>query len=265
MNFCRNCGQKINLDEQLCSNCGTSVVEKNDLNSSSNKVRNTSNGSFNIYINEILQVIIDMLKKPVSTIVNCDRKLKKESCGILVLLLSVLFGLLNIWAMKMTTSVADELFKNSASSIFGSDGLLGQMSQLISWSIASDRVFFITSFLFIVAVLILFASNYLIGKYIFKSSAKAATILKVISCSAIPFIFALLLNIVLSYISSTLGFIVLFIGIIAALISLFRGITEALSISEEITIFIIPISYLVMFWVEYMIIVKMLKNIFSNM
>ena len=265
MNFCRKCGQKINLDEQFCSNCGTSVVEGSDLNSSSDTVRNTSNSNFNIYINEILEVTKGMLKKPVSTIVNCDKKLKKESCGILVLVLSVLFGLLNIWAVKMTTSVADQLFTDSRSSILGSYGLLGQMSQLISGSISNDRVFFITSFLFIVAMLILFASNYLIGKYIFKSSVKSATILKVVSCSAIPFIFALFLSIVLSYISSTLGFIVLFIGMTAALISLFRGITEALSISEEITIFIIPISYLIMFLGEYMIIVKMLKNIFSNM
>lgn len=264
MSFCRNCGQEINLGEQFCSNCGKSVVENNDINSISNKALNIRYSNFKIYINEILEVTKGILKNPVSTIVNCDSKLKKESCGILVLLLSVLFGLLNMWAVKMTTSVADELFSGLRSSILGTDGLLGQISQLINGSISSDKVFFITSFLFIVAVSMLFASNYLIGKCIFKSSVKSETILKVISCSAIPFIFAFFLSIVLSYISSTLGFIVLFIGMIATLIIFFRGITEALSISEEITIFIIPISFLVMFWVEYMVIIKILKNIFSN-
>lgn len=265
MSFCRNCGQEINLGEQFCSNCGKSVADNNDINSISNKVKNIMNSNFSIYIKEILEVTKGILKKPISTIVNCDSKLKKESCGILVLILSLLFGLLSIWSVKMSTSVADEFFAYSRNSILGSDGLLGQMSQLISGSISSDKVFFLTSFLFIVAMLILFTSNYLIGKYIFKSSVKSVTILKVISCSAIPFIIAFFLSIVLSYISSTLGFIVLFIGMITSLISLFRGITEVLSISEEITIFIIPISFLVMFWGEYMIIVKMLKNIFNNM
>ncbi|MBU3113831.1 zinc ribbon domain-containing protein [Clostridium lacusfryxellense] len=264
MNFCKNCGQKTNLGEQFCSNCGASVLENNDLNSISKKVKKIRNSHFTVYITEILEITKGILTKPVTTIVNCDAFLKKESCGILVLVLSVLFGLLNMWAIKMSTSVADELFAGLRNSIHGSDGLLGQMSQFISGDIASDRVFFITSFLFIVAALILFASNYLIGKYIFKSSVKASIILKVISCSAIPFIFALLLSIILSYISSTLGFIVLFIGTIATLIILFRGITEALNISEEITIFIIPISLLVMLWVEYMVIIKILKNILSN-
>lgn len=258
MSFCKKCGQEIGSGDPFCGNCGAPVEEGSNSNNSNNlnEVKANNNNNFNIYANEILEVSKGMLKKPVSTINNCDKKLEKESCGILVLVLSVLFGLLNVWNMIISTNTVDSLFSDSSSSIFG----FGGVSEFIGGSESNVQVFFIAIFLFIIGLIVLAGSNYLIGKQIFKSSVTPLTILKVTSCSAIPFIVGLFLNIILSYISVALGFMVLFTGVIVALISLFRGITEALSISEEITIFIIPISYLLMFWVEYMIIASVIKS-----
>jgi hypothetical protein len=255
MSFCKKCGQEVNSGEPFCGNCGASVVEVNNLNSF-NEVKRNNGNNFNIYANEILEVAKGMLKKPVSTILNCDEKLEKESCGILVLVLSVLFGIINVWNTIISERAMESLFSGSSTGILG----FGGISQFIGGSESNVKVFFIAFFLFIIGLIILAGSNYLIGKQIFKSSVTPLTIVKVTSCSAIPFIVGLFLNTVLSYISVALGFVVLFTGIIVALISLFRGITEALSISEEITIFIIPISYLLMFWVEYMIIASIIKS-----
>ena len=246
MNFCKNCGQKINSDEQFCGNCGAAVTLDHKLNSSSNEVQSTKNINFSIYINEILEVSKGMLMKPVSTIVECNKILKMESCSILILFLTILFGLFNIWALFNTTGVVNGLFTDSKSNSY----ISSLLSQYIIPNVSKDKIFFMSGFLFIIAIIILFVSNYLIGKYIYKSLAKSVTILKVVTCSTIPFIAAFFLSIVLSYINLTLGLMVLFIGMVTALISLFRGITKALNISEEITIFIIPISCLVMFSVE---------------
>ena len=264
MNFCKNCGQKINSDEQFCGNCGTTVTENHKSNSSSNEAQSTKNSNFSIYINDIEKVFNGMLTKPVSTIENCNKVLKTESCSILILFLTILFGLFNIWAFSNTTGVIDRLFTASKSNPVGFESLFGQLSQYITGNVYKDKIFFVSGFLFIIAIIVLLASNYLIGKYIFKSSVKLVTILKVIACSAIPFIVAFLLNIVLSYVDLTLGLMVLFIGMLISLISLFRGITKALNISQEITIFIIPISCLVMFSVEYIILSKIITNIFAS-
>jgi hypothetical protein len=258
MSFCKKCGQEIGPSERFCGNCGTGVVDVRNLNNNSNEVRTVSNSNFSIYINEILEVAKGMLRKPVSTIVSCDEKLKRESSGMLVLVLAILFGLSNMWTVKKITSDVGTLVTGSIGSSFG---LNGMFSETINASVPYSKIFIQTGFLFIIGMIILFASNYLIGKYIFKSSVKPLTIVNVISCSAIPFIVALFLRIILSYISSTLGVAVLFIGIIVAIISLFRGITKVLNISEEITIFIIPISCLAMVWVQYIIVGKMLTNI----
>jgi len=263
MSFCRKCGQEINEGVQFCGNCGISAGEEKNLNSSSNEVRRPTNSNFSIYINEILEIAKSMLKKPVSTIVSCDEKLKKESCGILVLILSALFGLSNIWTIKMAISGVEKSVTKTGG-IFGLDQIFAQASNFVNESIPYGKIFFTTGFIFLLGLILLFASNYLIGKYIFKSSVRPETILKVISCSAIPFILILFLRIVVSYISSMLGLIVLFIGIIATIIILFKGIAATLDISEEIVIFIIPISYLIMFWSEYMIISKMVKSFITN-
>lgn len=254
MNFCRKCGQKAGSGEPFCGNCGASIVEDSYLNSNSNDVMNNKN-NFNIYSKEILEITKGMLKKPISTVLNCDKNLEKESCGILALFISVLFGILNMWNMIISTDIMDSLFTDS---IFG----FGGISHLISESLSGGKIFFISVILFLIGVIILAGSNYLIGKHIFKSLVSPLTILKVTLCSAIPFIVGLFLSVILSYISSALGFIAIFTGMMVAMISLFRGITELTNISEEITIFILPISYLVMFWGEYVIIANIIKSAF---
>lgn len=263
MSFCKKCGQEMSSGERFCGNCGTGVVDVKNLNNNPNEVSKVSNSNLNIYINEILEVTKGMLTKPVSTIVSCDEKLKRESSGLLILVLSVLFGLLNMWTVNKITSDVGNLFEGAIGSVAGFNGMFNGTAQFMNESVPYSKIFIQTVFLFITAIAVLFALNYLIGKYVFKSSVKVVTIVNVISCSAIPFIAALFLRIILSYISSTLAFAVLFVGMIVALISLFRGITKALNISEEITIFIIPISYLAMFWVEYIMLGNMIKNIFK--
>jgi hypothetical protein len=256
MNFCRKCGKKAGSGEPFCGNCGASIVEDSHFNSSSNDDMNSKiSNNFNIYANEILEITKGMLKKPISTVLNCDKNLEKNSCGILALFLSVLFGILNVWNMIISTDIMDSLFTDS---IFG----FGGISQLISESLSGGKIFFISVILFIIGVIILAGSNYLIGKHSFKSLVAPLTILKVTLCSAIPFIVGLFLSVILSYISSVLGFIAIFTGMVVAMISLFRGITEVTNISEEITIFILPISYLLMFWGEYIIIASIIKSAF---
>ena len=249
MNFCKKCGQKIYFDEQFCGNCGTTVTVDHKLNSSSNEVQSAKNSNSRIYLNEVLKVSKGMLIKPVSTNVNCNKNLKTKSCGILILFLTILFGLFNIWSLSNTTGVVNGIFTDSKSNPF----ISSLLSQYIIPNVSKDKIFFMSGFLFIIAIIILLVLNYLIGKYIFKSSAKFTTILKVVTCSTIPFIAAFFLSIILSYIDLTLGLMFLFIGMVTALISLFRGITKALNTSEEISIFIIPISCLFMFSVEYII------------
>ena len=260
MSFCKKCGQEIGSNEQFCGNCGTGVVEGSNVNNNANEVKSISNSNFNIYIDEILQVAKGMLRKPVSTIVSCGDKLKKESTGILILGLAILFGVLNMWTVKKIASDVEKLFSESLGSVFGLGGMFGES---ITGSMSYSKIFMQSLLIFIIAIIILFGLNYLIGKHIFKSSVKPLTIVNIVSCSAIPFIVALFIRIILSYISSTLAFAVLFIGVIVTLISLFRGITEALNLSEEITIFIIPISYLAMFCAEYIMFGRMMKSIFK--
>lgn len=268
MSFCKNCGYQLGNDEKFCANCGTSAgsIQPNLSNSTTN--HNGTNAFityFNVYTTEILNVAVNIVKKPISTITSVSSTLKKESPFVLLAILSIFYGLLNIWNIKAVVSSALKSTPSFFSSDIGLGDLVGyfisNIMTEIYHSIPFGKIFFITLLFFIICILVLFAANYLIGKYTFKTSVNATNLLMVTTCSSIPFIISCFIQAILSYISITLGLIVIFIALILSLICLFKGTAAELKLSEDKVAFIIPISCLIMFLVNYIFFSLIIKSL----
>ncbi|MFA9397961.1 MAG: zinc ribbon domain-containing protein, partial [Clostridiaceae bacterium] len=122
--YCKYCGTEIKEDEKFCGNCGKLAVEENVTVSPKEKV-NVEN--FKGYISEILTVLKNIFKEPVTTTENAPNLLKKQSSFILIGILSVLYGLLNIWAIKAATNASLSLLSAFGNNLdmFGYGNMFG--------------------------------------------------------------------------------------------------------------------------------------------
>lgn len=261
MAFCKNCGSQLNGDERFCGNCGTPLDGPIPNPQTPNTraaipVPNVSFDNFKVYVTEVFHVIISMISKPITTTINSSKILKKQSKLLLFATLAIIYGLLNIWSIKAVIS--------KSTSVLNDVPLIGGYGQLISNSIPYGKIFFLVVVLYSISILAIFASYHLIGKYIFKSSCNPMNTLCVAICSSIPFIFCTLIQIIFSYISGVIGLIAIFFGVIISLICLYRGMTIELEISEDRVGYLVPISYLVMFLSDYIVLRVIIGSIISS-
>lgn len=267
---CKKCGYEFRSNQKFCENCGTPLDKAHpDLQNKNTKysvnsifrATTTNFDNFNIYITEIINVSTSMIRKPVSTITTIPRTLKRESTFILLGILSLLYALFKVWGIKTITSniiSSTSGYEFSQQARF-SDIIKGLILK-ISIDISFTKIFFVALLLFIICVVVIFAANFSIGKYLFYAPIDAINILKVTTCSFIPLIAGLFIQIIFSYISITMGFIFLFIFLIISLLCLFKGITFELKLSEDKIAFIIPASLVIMFLVDYIFLYSVLKN-----
>ena len=264
MSFCKNCGSELAENEKFCGNCGTPLSgpvpntpnpNTRYMDSNSKPVSNINFNNLQVYLAEILNLTVNMITKPISTILKRSRTLKKETIFLLYGMLSIIFGLLNMWNIKAITVRAASSSRGLSLSI-GIEDIFEEISSLIPYG----KIFFYTLLFFLISIAILFIANHLIGKYIFKLSCNPMNIFTIAVCSSIPFILGFLALIILSYFSATIGFIGIFIGIVISLLCLFMGMTSELVLSEDKMAFIIPISYLLMFLADYGLLKIILKS-----
>lgn len=243
MQFCTKCGARIAEGERFCGNCGTPVVPAQAEGTISNQQyqnnvvpmpqKNTTFETQKIkeFFLEILTVCKNIFLKPISTICEVNEKIHNETAFILGGILAIIFGLMNMWSVKIVVSSIEK----SMGSFMG--------IKLFSFdNIGYGRIFISTLFIFLFLIVILFAANYIAGKYIMHSEVDAMNVLKVIVCSLIPFIAAIIVQNVFMLISVPLGLAIMYFGISFSLIILYKGLQHVLKVSEDSAAYIIPIS-----------------------
>lgn len=267
MAFCKNCGTKLGEDERFCGNCGT-PAEGPTVNSQVPNTTYAANNTqpainvnfdgFTVHMTEILNLSVNTIKKPISTILSASNTLKKQTVLWLFAVLSIVFGLLNIWNIKAIATKAASA--SGDLSDIGLQELFVEVIEGISSKINYGKIFLYSIILFIASITIIFLVFHLVKKYIVKKPSYPLNIFTVALCSSIPFIFGFLAKIILSYISATIGFVAIFIALIVSVLSLFKGMSSELELSEDKTAFLIPISYLVMFLIYYIVLRIFMKR-----
>lgn len=267
MAFCKNCGTKLGENERFCGNCGTPLEctmsnpqVPNIIYAAKNPqpMINVNFDNYKVYMSEAFNLTINMITKPISTILSVSKSLKKQTSFLLFALLSIVFGLLNIWNVKAITAKA--VSASNGISVNEIQGFLTSFIENITFSIPYGKIFLFSLILFIASTTIISLEFHLIKKYIIKKSSTPQNVFVVAVCSSVPYIFGFLVQIVLSYISPTIGFIAIFIGVIISVLCLFRGMSSELELQEDKMAFLIPISYLVMFLIYYIILRIIMKG-----
>lgn len=265
MSFCSNCGANINEDDIFCGSCGFNV--KSDA-ATSQESTNTNNGikkdSISIPKVPILRDLFSILVRPVSTIENIIKEINQKTIIIISIVFAILQGLFLMWSVQQSFSMLDKkviefmkqlsnldnifngLNNNSidSQSLTFAMGKIDQMKQLIH--IPYGSIFIHGAILFAIVVGILFIGIYAISNLIFKIDSGSLTLFKIITLSTVPFLGGELICILLSYISSTLGLVILLLGLLISFSTLLVCIKDSLSLSVDKLIFIISITSIIM-------------------
>ncbi|MGL5152116.1 MAG: YIP1 family protein [Clostridium sp.] len=70
--FCSQCGTKINGDQKFCTNCGAAAnSEKSESRQA--KVVVSQNNSYQNHLADLMNIITDVIKKPLSSITNIEK------------------------------------------------------------------------------------------------------------------------------------------------------------------------------------------------
>ncbi|MFD3155987.1 YIP1 family protein [Haloimpatiens sp. FM7330] len=203
---------------------------------------------------ELSTHILGMLVNPIHTMDWSIKKLSKKCTYILILLLSFLYGIINVLLMQNIAKTAfkyiDTIMGNNY--IFGliNKRLMYEIDNYMSWS----KIFIFEIFLFFISCIIIFLTTYFIFKYVFKCDIRPLCFLQVIVSSFVPFIFYTLLQLILSYISFPLSLCAVLIGFILSIILFFKGLCGCTNVPQDKILMVVPISYVVMLIVDLAII-----------
>lgn len=253
MAFCSNCGSKMEPDERFCVNCGTPAfipqeaqadppTQQLQYNPQVNAIKQSS--KLGQYMKEILEVLIGVFVKPITTVSNLNEKLSSQATFIFGGLITLLYGILATLGISVIVTKTMGLL----------GGLLGEVGSLNTFGLSPKKlgpvllyfeIFIFSIFIFILFEAILFACLYLAGKYIFRSETTPLGVLKIVIVSTIPLLATILIGIVFAFISVQMAMIILFAGIGISIFVLYGGINNELKISEDKLIYVVSISYLV--------------------
>jgi len=231
MAFCRQCGQQIKDGDPFCMACGGSQTN--------NSTPIASIGVSNERITEVVNISLGMLTQPISTI-RAVSKLEFTSFAILGGALSVLTGLLGMWMASAIGNFIEDIIGFGFGRGFTSDFPWGQIfaySMITTLAIMSG----------------LFLGMLLMDKLMFKSDSTATPYLNVAVASQVPFTAAMVITIILAYIYAPLGLLVLNLGMMVSLICVYFGYKQILNGEDDHLVYAIPLCYLIMYIVLYIV------------
>lgn len=266
MKYCQGCGTKIEEGDVFCTNCGRKQVE---VSSAFTTLKNQVN---EVKFSDSKDILLKMVLRPVTGAKEFIEKGEKRSVIAITLFLTIMQGLLGIWKVNQFFSslekVAVDFLQKVAS--FANLARLGSMENAVGSNEIMDvrnqinqvkyyieipygKMFLQNSALFIISVAILFIILYLGTNIISKNKIETFTIYKTALIVLVPTLNFELFSIICSYLSFSLGFCVAVIGVMISIGCLAIVIKENLHIDENHSVFIVAISFIVIFIGDLMI------------
>lgn len=280
MKYCHECGEKLELDDMFCTNCGTKQFqasqpeEQNFQNpvEHENFVNPNIHRTTNAYPNLKSQfdfskggdVMLKMLLKPVEGAKQFVERGEKSSAIGITLLLVVMQGLLGIWKVNQFISTLQKMaidFIQKISAFMnliqpGSSGRALDSSEIMEITNEIDKVksfinipygkiFLQNSALIIISIAILFIIIYLGTNILSKNRTETFTIYKAALIVLVPTLYFQLFSVILSYVSFYIGFLAVIIGVIISIGCLTIIIKDTLPIDENYSVFIVAVSFIV--------------------
>lgn len=237
MAFCSNCGTKLGDNDGFCYVCGAPQRTAQGVAGQAPGYKTNAQGVnadvFKRYINEILFIAKGMILAPATTIAEVAKKNFKVSSFILGGLIMLIQGLLAMWAVAQSLGKLVSTINGAFSfSFFG----MGRIS------VPYGYVFLYYLLLFILSVGLLYLALHVFGCYVFKGKGNWMSTWNIVAAGAVPFTVSMLAGIILGYVYSTLGQVVVIIGILISLVSQFSGVKHGMELPDNSAVFAVAVS-----------------------
>lgn len=285
MNYCHNCGAKIEEGDVFCISCGAKQLKDSPAeekqfqqnvnhdaydNLNTQRVQQVAN-SYPNFKNQIDfakggDILLKMLLKPVTGAKEFVENGEKGTAIGITILLVVMQGLLGVWKVNQIISGLQKLavdfvqrmtaFTNlinpssSANPLGSSDiaDITNQINRVKPFiNIPYGKIFLQNSSLIIISIIILFIILFLGTNILSKNKGETFTIYKAALIILVPTLYFELFSIIFSYLSFYIGFGVAVIGVIISLACLAAVIKDKLNIDENYSAFIVSVSFIVIF------------------
>lgn len=277
MSFCSKCGSEILDGVVFCGNCGAKQYGENTYPQEniqyptspppSLAVLSINTQDISHHLKETLAIIWNMFIKPVSTIKNLVQTLDQKSTIIVAVLFALIQGLLSLWKLQSIISTFDKTIANFSTKLSTSVGSImnpilggsldssgnGDITGIITfWNqvkqlmkIPYDKVFLHGIILYLIVVGILFLGIFVTAKLLSKAPVNTLNIGKVVILAIIPAIGGEFLSIIFSYFSSSLGILVLLLGILVSFTTLIMNIKEAVEVEDDKLVYALAVVFLI--------------------
>lgn len=271
MSYCYKCGAKIENDDLFCSNCGAKKATFSNVNEDNS--RETQGNNFNtakisnftsqVDFKSIINILFNMLIKPISTSKKFINETEKNITIMLTIFLLVIQGLLGMWRISQIISSISSIVINLVNKISAIASLIqpGSSSNPITSSelneltngidkikpflkIPYGKIFLQNCALILIAILIIFVILCLANSMFSKNKGEIFKFYKTALIVTIPTLYFELFSIILSYLSINLGLIVALLGFIVSLVCLSIVVNESLSLTENCSVFVVSLAAL---------------------
>lgn len=240
MTNCKNCGAEIQENDSFCPECGTKTSQSPIENQNKEKVDQAFEHVISITkeidVDEIITTLKTTALNPVSGGKVFVDKAKKNYVIIITVVLALLQGILGAWRTNQIISVSQ--------GGFDFDSFI---------SIPYGKIFFGSCLIYLVAVFVLFIYIYLGIRIIAKGKCTSSVVFKSVLISSLPILTCQIISILLSYFSLYLGIGFIILGALMSITTLTVLVREGLEIKDNLCIFIVSLSFLILFTSFYIV------------
>jgi len=247
MTNCNKCGSEIEEEDLFCPECGTKISQNPNENQNKEKVDQVLEQVIlitkEINVGEIITTLKTTALNPVSGGKLFVDKAKKNYIITITIVLALVQGILGAWKTNQIVSVS------------------GVGSYI---SIPYVKIFFQSSFMYLIATGILFISIYLGISIKAKVKSTSSLVFKSVLISSLPILTCQMISILLTYFSLYLGVGVIILGGLMSITTLTILVRESLQIKENQSIFIVSLSFLIVFILFFTAVQNIISSEFSN-
>ncbi|OBR92576.1 hypothetical protein CLRAG_24260 [Clostridium ragsdalei P11] len=260
MAYCSKCGKKLEKGDIYCPDCGTKNIELKD----NVKIRSQTVPNRNIDYKIIINIIVGMFLKPITTAKKFINETEKNIVVVLTLLFIAFQGFLGIWranqivssisnvvqdVIRKTAEIVNLIQPQGSSNIINSsemNEITGEISKIKSFiKIPYGEIFLQNCALVLISVLIIFVIICVANTLLSKKAPEKFKYYKTALIVTAPALYFEFFSIIFSYLSIDLGLATALFGYIFSLICFAMVINESLVISKNNTVFVVSFASLV--------------------
>ncbi|WP_010241255.1 zinc ribbon domain-containing protein [Clostridium arbusti] len=263
MVYCYKCGYKLEDEDLFCPNCGAKKATLSDITkeNSTKSERNNFNLDKVVNLKSVLDILLNMFLRPVSTAEKFINETEKNIALIITVFVLIIQGLLGMWRISQIISSINSITMNLANRIAGLASLIqpGSSSDPISSSelntftseidkfrpyvkIPYGKIFIQNCALILIGILIVFIILCLANSMLSKNKGDIFKFYKTALIITIPTLYFELFSILLSYLSINFGLVVALLGFIISLVCLSIVIKESLPLPENVRVFVVSVA-----------------------